>query len=217
VTAIAVPLTSRRREWALLVQKAQHVLPSPVLLQDGLARLLAGASGFSLALAVAEIGASTLVIVSFLRAVRQRFARSAAHHDASVDWVDAFLGVMLLVEVVVHREETGHLQRPTLLLGVTMLALGLTHGWLIRRLARRRTLRVDDQGITAGLRFFRRFSAGWSDISEIAIGPAIASVITRDRRECTFDLRDLSTAPAVRDALVAARGHWERRLETPAR
>ncbi|MEP7345330.1 MAG: hypothetical protein ABI877_08685, partial [Gemmatimonadaceae bacterium] len=39
VTPIIVPLESRRRERAQLAQKLQHVIPSVLLLTDGLGRL----------------------------------------------------------------------------------------------------------------------------------------------------------------------------------
>ena len=159
-----MPLRSRRQQPIAVIQKLQHVLPSPVLVGDGLRRFGDGAGGWNLALATGEIVAGVLVIGSFLYLLRQTIKHNATDHaHSAVDWVDLFLAAMLLVEVIVHHHETGRIQRPTLLLSATMLLFGLTHGRLAVRVERHRTLRVDEAGVTSGEKFFRRFTARWSE------------------------------------------------------
>lgn len=205
-----MPLVSRRRERVQLFQKIQHAVPAPVLFGDGIQRLTGHAALWSAVLGVAEVATSAIVIVMLFRAVRQqRTAPADAHHHHGVDWIDIVLGAMVLVEVLVHYHETGHIRRPTLLLGATMIVLGLTHGWLLRRIARRRALRVSDDGISIGQRFFRRFSVRWPEIAEIHVSAARAYVIARDGREHRFDLDDLTAAADIRRALEAARARWQ--------
>jgi len=210
VTEITVPLVSRRAQRVQLFQKVQHAVPAPVLIGDGLNRLTDHGALWSTALGVAEVGASAVVIVALVRAIRdQRKPSTHAHHAHGIDWIDIFLGVMVLVEVLVHYHETGRIQRPTLLLGATLIVLGLLHGWLITRASRRRALRVTDDGITVGKKFFRRFAVRWPDIAEIQVSAAQAYVIARDGREHRFDLEDLTAPADIRQALLAAQTRWQ--------
>lgn len=195
----------RRREYGALVQKLQHVLPAPLLLGDGLARVTAESASPWLLLGVAEFVSAAVLIVLFVRTARRVLRHSRDVHIAhGVDWVDIFVGVMLLVEATVHWHETGRIKRPTVLLGLTMVAFGVLHKWIVKRIADHRTLRVNDDGISVGERFFRRFSVRWPDVAEIAIGASTAKILTRDGRERQFDLRDETASAGVRGALVAA-------------
>jgi hypothetical protein len=210
VTEITVPLVSRRREWVQLFQKFQHALPAPVLIGDGLHRFTERAAPWSVGLGVAEVGAGAVVTIALLRALRGQWKGAArAHHAHRMDWIDMFLGVMVLVEALVHYQETGRLQRPTILLGVSLIGLGLVHGWLIQRASRRRTLRVTDEGISVSERFSRRFSVRWPEVAEIQVSSTRAYVIAHDGREHRFDLEDLTAAADVRQALLAAQARWQ--------
>jgi hypothetical protein len=210
VTEITVPLVSRRRERVQLFQKLQHAVPAPVLLGDGISRITGHAALWSTTLGAAEVTASAVVIGALLRAIRdQRKPAAHAHQSHSVDWIDVFLGVMVLVEVLVHHHETGRIQRPSLLLGATLIALGLAHGRLLERASRRRALKVTDDGITVGQKFFRRFSVRWPEIAEIHVSEARGYVIARDGREHRFDFDDLQAPADVRDALHAAQARWQ--------
>lgn len=205
---IAVPLVSRRRERVLLVQKLQHVLPGFVLLADGADALGRGASGFALGIAVAEVVTSLLVIVAFVRFLRAvRRARSDSAHSAhhGVDWVDVLLSGMLATEALAHWHDRGHLPRPTILLAAVLLVLGLFHGRLMAARMRRRALRVTEQGVTIGGRFFTTFRAPWPAIARIDIDASTARVVRRDGRERRLNLGDLKVEAEVRDALLQAR------------
>ena len=110
MTEITVPLVSRRRERVQLFQKFQHAVPAPVLIGDGIHRLTERAALWSVGLGVAEVGASAVVIVALVRAIRdQRKPSTHAHHAHGIDWIDIFLGVMVLVEALVHYQETGRI------------------------------------------------------------------------------------------------------------
>jgi hypothetical protein len=205
---IRVPIRSRRRMRAALLQHLQHVLPAPQLLIHGVERITDSPPFGDILLGGAEIVVSALVIVAFVRAIRRyRQSRTHSGHRAhgSVDWLDVLLAGMLLTEAAAHWHETGSWRRPTLLTAGVMLALGLLHGWLAAKGERRCALRVTDDGVTMGLRFFRRFSARWADIERIDLDTAPARIVTRTGRTQTFDFEDLEGAERVKAALEVAR------------
>jgi len=219
-----VRLESRRRERAQAVQRFQHAIPAFALLYEGWHGVTTGERGFGLALAICEIASSALLLGSVARSLRAaRRGRTAAAHDGApppdayahdavdphvahgIDWVDIFAAGVLSVEAWSQWYTRHHIARPTILLAATTLAMGLLHGRLAGRIARRRALRLTDQGLAIGGRFFRRFSARWDEIDRIDIGDDEATITTMTGRSRRIDLADLRNATAVRSLLYAAR------------
>ena len=202
-----VPLVSRRREVAALIQKLQHVVPAAALLMQGLARLRGEAHGWSFALGAAELLISVVVVGAFVRqivATRRAGQQADTGHDHGhgIDWVDVFLGCMLGVEVWAHWYESGHIKRPTVLLAVAMVVIGLLHGKIAAFGSRRSGLRLHDTGIEAGGRpFRRRFRATWDELAGVDIEPDVARLRRRDGVVREINLRDLRNAAVVREAL----------------
>ena len=209
MSELAIPLTSKRRDVGLILQKLQHVLPSLALLFQGIERLGHEAHAWSRLLGVAEVATSALVIGAFVRLVRAtRQGRHADHPAAAhhgVDWVDVFIGAMLAVEVWAHWQETGHIKRPTVLVAVGMLVIGLLHGRIAGWAGLRRGLWVTEEGIRASRRPFSHFRATWAELAAIEIEPRQARLVRRDGQAYTFDLADLRNAADVRQALEGAR------------
>jgi hypothetical protein len=208
--SITVPLESRRRERALLAQKMQHVLPSIFLLIDGIGRLGGEHTRWSLSLGAAEVVTSLLVAGAFARAVRKTLSSSNSvvdeHQQAhGVDWVDLFLAGMLVTEALVHRRETGHLPRPTVLLAAVVGVSGLLHGWLHKWGQRRRALRVTEEGISVSRRRRTRLKATWAELSRIELTAREALIVTRTGVERRIDLTDLKNPAPIVVALTAAR------------
>jgi hypothetical protein len=202
-----VPLRSKRRERAQAVQKFQHAVPAAPLLFAGLQAMSGGAHGLELALAIFEILTSVLLLGTVAREIRglRRSAPQsahAAHHG--VDWVHIFAACVLVAEVLEHYHLTHHIRRPTLLTAVVTLALGLFHGRLQRLSERRLVLRVEDEGIHVGGKFFQTFRAAWADVASIHVGDRNASIKTRDGRERRLNLADLHGVEQVRAALADA-------------
>src|SRR4051812_36934902 len=108
-----------------------------MLLFAGLQGLGEGAQGLALALAVFEILTSLLLAGSVVVALR-RVRRPADHasvphlHHGGVDWVDVCTAGVLLAEVAEHWHVTHHLKRPTILLAVVLLVIGVFHGRIKR-------------------------------------------------------------------------------------
>jgi hypothetical protein len=209
VADLVVPIEMRRRVWALLVQKLQHVLPSIVLLGDGIQHL-ERPDGLLRSFGIFEIVTSAVVIVLFLREVRAaRRGAHRAHHEHAVDWLDVCLAGMLVVEAASHHQDTNHWPRPTLLVAATMLVAGLAHGRIMAFAKRRRSLRVENAGLSRGLKFFRRFSATWDRIAGIRIGESRAVIALRGGEEHVINLAELDDADRVSAALQEAHRRWE--------
>src|SRR4030095_6767720 len=143
---IAVPVRYRSATRGLFVQKLQHAVPSIVVLGDGVDHL-SHAVGLDWWLGAVEVGVSLLVIASVIRGVRELVKHTAkSNHDVhthhGVDWIDICLSAMLGVEAYAKYHATGHIPRPTILLALTMLSIGLAHGRLAEVLSQRPELRV---------------------------------------------------------------------------
>jgi hypothetical protein len=204
---LAIPLLSRRRERGQTFQKIQHAVPAVALLGVGLQGLRQGGQGVALALALAELGTSLLLLISLARALAAAHRSGRGTHTVyahGVDWFDIFAAGVLAVEALERWHTHHHLPRPTLLLAAVTLALGLFHGRLSGFKAQRRVLRLGPDGIRVRARF-RHFSAAWRDVARIDLDEREARIVARDGRERRIDLADLRNAAEVRAALEEAR------------
>lgn len=208
-----VPVRYRRAQKGQFIQKLQHAIPAVIVLSDGISHLRHDPRGASLALGIAEVVVSALVIGSVVRGFRRLRASNVAaghgHAGHGVDWIDLFLGAMLLVEAYAKFHATAHVPRPTIVLGLALIALGLGHGRIAAWGDRRLELRVDDAGISVPGRFFRRLTLPWPQVAEITVGPATARVIALDGRDQQVHLADAINADALRGALGEARARLE--------
>jgi hypothetical protein len=218
---IAIPLHTRRLQRGQFLQKLQHAIPSVVVLGDGISHLQHEPHGLDLALGVAEVVVSLLVIGTVIRGFRQLRAQPAAatpaaHSTHGVDWIDISLGAMLLVEAYAKYHANGHIARPTLLLAFAMFAIGFSHGRIAAWGSRKRELRVTDDGVSVPGRFFSRTTLRWDDIAEIAIGPDRARVIPINGRDQVIDIGDALDREGVRAALEDARIRLDQSRIAPA-
>jgi hypothetical protein len=208
---ISIALISRRRERGKWFQKLQHALPAVVLLNAGVRGLMEGQHGFGLALSIAEIAVSALLlrelVKEFAAARRPPSAHGAHGEHHGVSWFEIFAAGVLTVEALERWHTHGHLPRPTLVMAAVTLALGLFHGRLGgRRSNRRWSLRLDEAGLRLQTRAFTRpFLASWPDIESLDLDDREARILLRDGRERRIDLTDFVNAAEVREALLAAR------------
>lgn len=205
---ISVPIRYRRAERGQFVQKLQHAIPSVVVLGDGLRHLSHDPRGAALALGVLEVGAATAVIVSVIRGFRKLVTPAAqgapeTHHHG-VDWIDIFIGAMLGVEAYAKYHATAHIPRPTIVLAVAMIAIGVLHGRIAAWGSRRRHLRVTTEHISMPKRPFSRVTLAWPQVASIDVDERHATVTATDGRTQRFDLGDMIHAAAVREALLHA-------------
>lgn len=219
---IAVPIRSRRAQKGQFVQKLQHAVPSIVVLGDGIDHLTHDPHGASLALGVAEVGVSVLVIGSVIRGFRRLRAQMAvtahahthAHHG--VDWIDLCLAAMLAVEAVAKYTANGRIPRPTIVLALAMLVVGLAHGRIAAWGYRRRELRIDEAGIGVPGRFFRRHTLAWTEIASFDLTDSTAAITTVSGTSHRIDFSDVMQSAALRDALAQAHALHARAIMPPA-
>jgi len=201
----------------LVLQKLEHAVPSVVLLVDGFRRFAAEPTPLSIGLAIAEVATSALVLRAFAVAARHAFKHDAGSHvHHGPDWLDIFMGAMVLTEVFVHYHETGHITRPKLMLASSLVFIGILHGKQESFVHRRRSLTVDDTGVRARVRLTKRLNASWDDIERIDVGPRYLTIATRAGRELTIDGDDLMNAHDVRVAMEQARDQLQARRATRA-
>lgn len=213
--AIRIPLLSRRRERSQLFQKLQHVIPAVPLLGAGLQGLMHGERGFALALSIAEIVTSALLLrstVKELAAFRKSYREPHVHEHTAhhgVDWFEIFAAGVLTVEALERWHLHPHLPRPMFLTAAVTLALGLFHGRIAAFSSRRRSLRIDETGIRLGGRFlFSQHVFPWQDLASLEVDDREARLVARNGRKKRIDLKDLRNESAVREALLSARARW---------
>ena len=208
---ISVPLRLKRAERGAFLQKLQHAVPSIVVLSDGLSHLTDHPHGAELALGIFEVVAALLVMVSVVRGIRtlkKRMAVPDGHHAEphyGIDWIDIFIGVMLSVEAYAKYFEHGRIARPTILLAVTMLTVGLTHGKIAAWGDRKRELRVGPDGLSVPAGPFRRLTLAWHEVAAIEMDDRAAVITAVDGRSKRIVLGDLMQPAPIRDALMSAR------------
>jgi hypothetical protein len=219
---IAIPVRSRRAQKGQFAQKLQHAVPSIVVLGDGIEHLTHDPHGASLALGVAEVGVSVLVIGSVIRGFRHLRAQMAgtaqahphAHHG--VDWIDLCLAAMLSVEAIAKYTANGRIPRPTIVLAFAMLVIGLAHGRIAAWGDRRRELRIDEAGIGLPGRFFRRHTLVWTGIASFDLTETAAVITTANGTMHRIDFSDVMRPAALRDALAQAHARHARAIMPPA-
>lgn len=206
---VTLVLRSRRQQRALAFQKLNHAIPSVGLLAAGFQAVTFGAEGFDLALAVVEIVTSVFLITTIVRSVRAARAQGHAglHHSHGVDWVDIWAAGVLFAEALERWHLKHHIARPIILTGIVTLGLGVFHGRMTAFRHRRRSLRIDDNGLHVPGRPFRTLKATWPEIADITVTASSAEIRTRAGRRRRLDLRDLENGDAVRAALNEAQAY----------
>ena len=206
---ISVPIRYVRADRVIFIQKLQHALPSFVVLVDGLSHLSDSPHGADLVLGVLEVAAALGVMGSvvrgFLRLRRPVPGDPHAHAHHGIDWIDIFIGAMLMVEAYAKYHSTGRVPRATIALSLVMFAIGLAHAKLAAFGDRRRSLHVRDDGISVpGRRPFMRFNLKWADVASIDVGDRYAVITSTTGKTRRLDFTEIRHPNAVRDALNQA-------------
>jgi hypothetical protein len=198
---VVAALHSRRRRRAALAQKLQHVIPALGLAFGATAALRAAPGGLELAIAVAEVATTALLVVAFARDLRP----GGGHRHTRIDWIDVWAAAVLFTEAAERWRAHHHVARPTILTGVVTLGLGLMHSRVEARQKRRHSVRVAEDHLFIGGRPFRRLTVPWLDIASITVGDRSAEVRMHDGRRRRIDLAGLENPSEVAAALEAAR------------
>jgi hypothetical protein len=195
---VSLPLHSKRRARADALQHLQHAIPAFGLAITGLQALAAGAHGFELVLAIAEVVTSTVLVAAAARHLRH--PHSALGHQR-IEWVTLFAAAMLFTEAAEKFHATGRLWTPQTLTALATVVVAFTG----KRRQRRRMLSISPERLVISRgRFRKKLSAPWEDIASIEIHEREALIYTRDGGRRRLDLSDLENrsdvVAAMRDA-----------------
>jgi hypothetical protein len=206
-SAPVLPLRSKRRTRAQMVQKLQHVLPAALLIVSAMSAFRGGEEGAARVIAIVEAIAAVAFIASVAYEVRKSRRKEPGHPHAAhaIDWPDVLVSLVFFAEALERWHRRGKIFNPPFLTGVGMLALGLLHGRIFGAVERHRSLRIDDTGISIGKRPFGKFRAPWDALRTIEIDARYARITRRDGGERRIDLHDVEEAGPVRRALEDAR------------
>jgi len=194
---LSVPLRSKRRTRAAFVQHLQHGIPAFGLAMVGLHALSEGAHGFELALAIAEVVTSTVLVAAIVRHARHRHAP----HQGGIDWVTGFAAAMLFTEAGERWNRSGRLFSPEMLTAVGTLVTAAVNTIASRRGGQHR-LEVSADGVAIRRPLIRgRFWAAWDDITAIEISDREAVIRKRSGSQGRINLADLLNAADVVAAL----------------
>ena len=128
----------------------------------------------------------------------------AAHSSHGVDWFHIFAAAVMVAEVAEHYHLTHHWRRPTILMAVVTLALGVLHGRVEAFSDRRRSLRLDDDGIYVGGKPWDSFRASWADVESIEVDGRYGTIRTKGGRTRQIDFKDSEQPAPLRAALEEA-------------
>lgn len=192
---VEVVLEDRMVDVARRLQVIQDALSLVVLVPAAWARVRGG-HALVLGLAVLEILAIALAMMSM---VRQLLGRS--REGTGIEWLNAFLALVLLLEYASRRSGGGKAIDPALLAGLMALALAFSPR-LRRRRSRRRLLAIDDEGIRVRKSLLRRMRIRWADLSRIEEDDRTVWFVRRDGRRRQLSLLRYRNDGEIRDALA---------------
>jgi hypothetical protein len=194
---VEIHLDDRRLTMADRVEAVQQGLAAFALLSAGLERY--GTADGARAYAVALIAAAVLLALATLR----HLLRSASGSSGTLSII---AGCALLTEWAVSLSDGGRWFRPTLVVALVALTMGIFHGPLHRRRGALRFLRMDAEGVAFRLNPFRRFRVKWAELASITAYSDCIVLQRRNGKEHRIPLTRLNNAFEVTDAVHAAAG-----------
>jgi hypothetical protein len=192
-----IPLDDRRLERASKAEAFQQAIAAVVLFSAGYDRFESSTGG-ALIFAAALIAAGGMLLWTAFRAFRGK-----------VPWHPGLLnlaaGVALLTEWAVKlAADGGKIIKPSLVMAVLSLGLGLFHPFIERRRASHRFLRLDADGISYRRGGFRRFDVRWDALESISVLPKEILFQRRSGRPHRIPLRHLGNAAEVVEVVLSA-------------
>lgn len=204
-----VPLRSRRVERARRMVPMRDGVAALVLAWAALPRFRSGVPG-EIALAAAD----TIVAVALVGAIVYYNVKPERHHHARVEWTDLAAGAMLLVEAY-HQHREGRpgraLPYATIVTAFVTLGKGLLYERFAGRDARRRVLRLDDDGLHFRWSRLFRTEVKRRDVASLAVSDDEIVVTTPRGSQRRISLRHVVEPMPVAAAVRA----WAARERIP--
>jgi hypothetical protein len=224
---IRIPLRIRARRRVEALQLLLQAPPAVSLFLAARPRIGSGGT-IERMVAAAELATSGLLVLAILRELRSQRDRSAdgeqvepaASAASRLGLVDLAAGVMLLTEWADRLTHGGKMISPTLLSALVAIGLAMAPVLWPNRKGRRRTLRLNENGLSYRAMRWQRFQLAWREIDVITRrGDRVDLGLAGQGAARTIDLATLDNGEDVWRALAnAAREmHVEVRDERVAR
>jgi hypothetical protein len=209
---VTIRLDDKRRNLAVWIQKAQHVIGGAPLLLAGIRRISEpGAHGDLFA--ITEIIVAAVLLVMFARDLRAeavtRVSKSELpephHAHAGPEWIAVLAGVLLILEAVNPEHPGGKplYERANMYLGAITLLSGLGHGFLTTLSWKRRFIHIDDAGVHVRLSRFRKFDVAWPDLIDMEFRDDAVIIHSKSGRQL-MPLGRYRNATEIRETLRAS-------------
>lgn len=201
---MTVYLQDRRVQTADLITKLQHVFGGFPLLFIGLKHLSSGSPEWPMA--IVEVAIGGIVILAFLREVRQTIRPQAHGHSSAwhhaIGWFDLAAGGLLIFEAFHQPHVKPGYLRPPFFSGVITIALGFLHGQFHVWRKRRRYLKLDAAGVAGRLGPFRKFQFAWADLKAVEVSETEAVFRCKAGEPRVIGLRRYYNADEIRNAIT---------------
>lgn len=200
-SSVIVYLDDKRRELAQTIGKLQHAIAGIPLLMVGLGKL---SKNEDLPIAAAEIALAAIVLATFIRELREvvhhrKHGKPSSH--PKIGWFDLAAGALLIYEAFHGAHHKPGYLRPQFFTGVTAIALGLLHARLSAVAAKKRYLKVDDEGIQYRMKF-RGWSIAWDNLASIDLTGKDAVFVETDGERHTIEFGRFHNHQALRQAIA---------------
>jgi len=176
-----------------LVLKLQHACAGFPLLMVGLGKLGDAAER---PIAILEVTIAVLVLGAF---ARDAWAARKHHHvHDSVGWFDLAAAAMMMFEAFHGAHHKPGYLRPQFFSAIVTLALALFHSRFHAYKARKRYVKLDENGLEARTGPFRKFSLGWADVHRVHLAHDHAAFHRRDGKQHKITLRMIHNHEEIR-------------------
>ncbi len=147
-----------------------------------------------------ELAAAAVLVL----AIRRELTAGEPEKPARISLLNLAAAAVLLLEWGIERRAGGKLFSPELLSAIVAAGLAFLHPVIQRRRRERRSVTLDDAGITIRTSRFRRFFAAWADLRAVDAEPDALRFVTADGRARHVGLRMIANRAEVADAVAAA-------------
>lgn len=195
---MTIYLERKPRPVAEWLPKVQHLIAGVPLLLDGLGKIGDPAER---PMAIVEIAVALVLVATFVKELRA-YAGSHGHAHGSFGWFDLAAGGLLIFEAFQGAHTKPGYERPQFFSGLATIALGVFHARLHAFKAKRRYLKLDENGLEFRARRFHRISLAWNDLERIDCSGPSAVFYLKDGRRYKVRLKVLRNADEVRRSLT---------------
>jgi len=176
---VIIYLHDKRRQLAAWLPKIQHLVGGMPLLLSGVQKL---GDETERPMAIVEIAVASIVLAAFIRELHAEIRAHGRPVHSPFGWFDLAAGGLLIFEAFHGAHTKPGYMRPPFLSGVLTIALGLFHVRFHEFIARRRYLKIDEDGLEFRVARVRRLVLSWQDLDSVDLAGSHAAFYRTDGR-----------------------------------